>query len=128
MYASLISNHTIKSLRGDHGVVETFDFSHAFVSPDDLIVITKSINRYEKSKGTSNQIVSINFTNNRLCGVDIFGVGDYNIRPFHNFIKLMAPSRYLRMLNLSENAIGLGGCAALADFLQSNVSLNDLMY
>ena len=129
----------LKKIREDPGglvgSLENLDLSSNNLAGGDIIMLAKALNAHATHcGGVCSPLLSINLRNNNVCSMNtttttVEGEEERNpeYKGFQMFCKAMQNSRYIRVLNVSENILGAPGFKAIFDLLDTSNSLHELM-
>ncbi len=79
IYYSLLTSAVTRSLKGESDpILEKLDLSNGFIGPDELKSIAKCVHQYAVNKESQSTLNSIVLSRNQLCGINVFGVGEYD--------------------------------------------------
>ncbi len=107
--------------------MENLDLSNGFIGPDELQTMAKCMSQYSIAKESQYPLYYLNLSSNRICGVNTFGIGDYDISGLTTLCNFFQTSLYLRRLSICDNIIGNEGCQVISKVLLSSCPLKELM-
>jgi hypothetical protein len=132
---SMLTPQLLKKIREDPGGVvgslENLDLSSSHLGAAEMTLLAKALNAHAAHcGGVCSPIIGVNLRNNNVCSMDIVE-GESPRGPeykgFQMLCKAMQNSRYIRVLNVSENTFGAPGFKAIFDMLDTSTSLHELM-
>ena len=132
---AMLNPQLLKKIKEDPGglvgSLECLDLSSSRIGAADMVLLAKAFNAHPTyCGGVCSPIVNVNLRNNDLCSIS--NGGEESSQPpdykgFQMFCKSMQNSRYIRVLNFSENILGPPGFKAIFELLDANSSLHELM-
>jgi hypothetical protein len=125
MFQSSLDQNMCRKLKGENETVEYLDLSSGFISPNDLVLLTKCIQTYQSTHG-SQTLIEIDLSSNQLCGVNSRGEGNYEVEGLNTLVGVLQTSRVLKVLCLDRNFLSVPGCLAIGQLILNQNSITNL--
>ena len=126
MYQSSLDSNLIKRIKGESDPIEYLDLSSGFITPSDLLFLSKSIQFYQNNHSNSHSLIEIDLSSNQICGVNSRGEGNYDSEGFITLCNILQSSRILKVLCLDRNFLSIPGCNSIGQLILNQSSLTQL--